>query len=112
VAQSAEVIQRVAGDRLAIGFAAINRISPGVKVLAVAGEVGEPPISPTEDMIRSGRYPLDRHLLIYARQPLDSFVREYLRLVFSREGQEAIAGDSLGYIPLSAPEVAQEAAHL
>jgi phosphate transport system substrate-binding protein len=45
-------------------------------------------------------YPRDRYLWIYARQPLDALVREYLRFVLSREGQEIAAADALGYLPL------------
>ena len=107
-AQSAEVVTYVASDPLAIGFAAINRVTPGVKVLAIAPGAGAPPVAPTEAMVCAGRYPLDRFLLIYARQPLDPFVREYLRLVLSREGQAAIAADALGYLPLNPDEAAAE----
>lgn len=98
----------MAADPLAIGFTAVNRVTPGVKILAVAPRDGDPPVPLTEADIRTGRYPLDRYLLIYARQPLDPFVREYLRLVLSREGQQAIAADSLGYLPLNPAEVAVE----
>lgn len=111
-AQSAEVVRAVAEDPLAIGFAAVNRVTPGVKVLAVAPDEQTRPIALTEENIRAGRYPLDRFLLIYARQPLDPFVREYLRLVLSREGQEAIAAEALGYLPLNAEEAAAERAKL
>jgi phosphate transport system substrate-binding protein len=51
-------------------------------------------------------------LLIYARQPLEPFVREYLRLVYSREGQGAIAAEARGYLPLSAADAARERARL
>ncbi len=110
--QSAEVVSCVAGDSLAIGFAAVNRVTPGVKVLALAPDDRSAPVALTEENIRAGRYPLDRFLLIYARDPLDPFVREYLRFVLSREGQEAIAADALGYLPLNASEVAAELAKL
>jgi phosphate transport system substrate-binding protein len=110
--QSAEVVSCVAGDPLAIGFAAVNRVTPGVKVLAIATDDRSAPVALTEENIRAGRYPLDRFLLIYARDPLDPFVREYLRFVLSREGQEAIAADALGYLPLNAGEVAAELAKL
>ena len=110
--QSAEVVKCVAEDPLAIGFAAVNRVTPGVKILAIAPGERTAPVALTEENIRAGRYPLDRFLLIYARQPLDPFVREYLRLVLSREGQEAIAADALGYLPLNAAEAAAEWAKL
>ena len=39
-------------------------------------------------------------------------MKEYLRMVFSREGQQAIADDAKGYIPLNPAEVAAELAKL
>ena len=111
-AQSAEVVQWVSTDPLAIGFAAVNRVTPDVRVLALAPDDHAAPVALTADNIRAGIYPLDRFLLIYARQPLEPLVREYLRFVLSREGQEIIAADSLGYLPLNAAEAAAERARL
>jgi len=45
-------------------------------------------------------------------QAVDPFVREYFRLVFSKEGQQIIASQVNGYIPLSAQEAAAELAKL
>jgi len=110
--QSGDVVKAVAADRNAIGFAAANRATEGVRIVALARRAGEPPVLPEEDAIRAGRYPLNRHLLLQARRPLDPVAREYLRLVLSCEGQEAVAGGSLGYLPLNAEEVAGELAKL
>jgi phosphate transport system substrate-binding protein len=111
-AQSSEVVQWVATDPMAIGFAAVNRVTPDVKVLALARDDHSAPVTLTEENVRAGRYPLDRFLLIYARRPLEPLVREYLRFVLSREGQEIIAADSLGYLPLNATEAGVERARL
>jgi len=110
--QSADVVARVGQERNGIGFTAINRVTPAVKVIAIAPDEHALPVSPTEDTIRAGHYPLDRYLLIYARRPLEPLVREYLRLVLSREGQEAIAADALGYLPLNAAEATAESGKL
>ncbi|MFI5335716.1 MAG: PstS family phosphate ABC transporter substrate-binding protein [Opitutales bacterium] len=107
-AQSAEVVRAVAADPLAIGFTAAMRADARVKVLTLAPTATEPAVALTEDTLQSGHYPLDRFLLICARQPLEPWVREYLRLVLSREGQRAIADGSLGYLPLNAAEAAAE----
>jgi phosphate transport system substrate-binding protein len=110
--QSRDVVQAVAEDPLAIGFTAAMRIMPGVKTLALAPGPGVPPVALTDENIRAGRYPLDRFLLIYTRQPLEPFVREYLRFVLSRQGQEIIARGTLGYLPLNSTELAEERAKL
>ena len=111
-AQSRDVMKAVADDPQAIGFAAAMRRMPGVKALALIPAPGMSPVDLTDETIRSGRYPLDRFLLIYARQPLEPVVREFLRLVLSREGQEIIAHGTLGYLPLNATEAAAERAKL
>lgn len=110
--ESRDVIRRLSRDRLGIGFADLNQVAPGVKLLALSNCQACRLSHGSSADIRADRYPLNRHLYIYARRPLDSFVREYLRLVLSRQGQAAIAAAPPHYIPLSAKEVAEERAHL
>jgi phosphate transport system substrate-binding protein len=109
LAQSREVAQAVAEDPDAVGFASLNAAG-GARALAIAARAGETPIRPTRDMLRTGLYPLDRQLLIYARRPLDPVARAYLELVLSCEGQAAVAADPLGYIPLTPAQAAAERA--
>ena len=110
--QSAEVVRRVGEDPLAIGFAAAVRTTPSVRMLALAARETDEPVAPTAESVAAGRYPLDRFLLIYARRPLTPFAREFLRLVLSREGQEAVAASPQGYFPLSAKEADTQRAKL
>jgi phosphate transport system substrate-binding protein len=113
--QSADAIKWVGEYPQAICFAALHLATPKVKVLAIA-EAGEPPSRGSAADIVAGRYQLDRYLYIYVRrlpgQPVDPIAREYLRLVLSREGQEAIATEELGYLPLNASDLGQELAKL
>lgn len=110
--ESADVVARVGRDPLGLGFAALNRGTPEVRALAIAAEPGGDYSQASVADLQAGRYPYDRYLYLYARQPLDPFVREYLRLVLSREGQEIIAAAPPGYLPLSAGEAARERARL
>ena len=41
-------------------------------------------------------------------QPIDPLVKEYLRLVLSKQGQQIIAAEEDTYVPLSAVEAAAE----
>jgi phosphate transport system substrate-binding protein len=112
----AEVTRRVGSDPAGIGITALNRVTPEVKVVGVAaGDWGDPMVG-SRDEVASGRYPFDRFLYVYVRrlpgQPLDPFVKEYLRMIFSKEGQDAIASDAKGYLPLNATELASELAKL
>jgi phosphate transport system substrate-binding protein len=111
-AQSRDVVAAVAADPQAIGFAAAMRSTPGVKMLALAPAPDAEPVAVGEGSIRAGTYPLDRFLLIYARTPLEPWLKEYLRFVLSAEGQDLIARGTLGYLPLNAVELVQERAKL
>jgi phosphate transport system substrate-binding protein len=112
VPQSAEVVEKLGADRAGVGFAAAMRASADVRIVPVARAGGEAAQLPTEEAMRAGRYALDRYLLIYARPPLSPLARDFLRLVLSREGQQAVAQTPQRYIPLTAPEAARERAKI
>ncbi len=108
----AGVAQAVARDPQAIGITGLNCVNPDLKVVAVSGGVWAAPSRGGTADLAAGTYPLDRSLYLYARRrpgrPLDPLVLEYLRLVLSREGQQAVADDPLGYRPLTGPEAEVE----
>jgi len=112
VPQSAEVVDKVAVDPSAIGFAAAMRARPGVRALAIAAHERAEPVPLTCESVVTGRYPLDRHLLIYLPQPIPPVAREFVRFALSREGQQAIAASPQHYLPLSARDAAAELAKL
>lgn len=112
----AEVTKKVSEDPLGIGITALNQVTRDVKVVGVAaGDWGRPMYGTREDVL-SGRYPFDRFVYVYVRrlsdQPIDPFVKEYLRLALSKEGQQEIAADSKGYLPLNGMELATELSKL
>lgn len=116
LSESADVVREVGNDPLGIGFAALNRATPAVRIVPLSRRPGERPSPGTRSDLISGRYPLDRYLLIYVRVPprghLDPIARDYLRLALSPEGQRAIASGHLGYLPLGAAEASAERAKL
>jgi phosphate transport system substrate-binding protein len=108
----AEVEKAVEENPNAIGITTLNRVTPAMKVLAIKrGDLKSASLG-TPDDIREGEYPLDRYLRVYARvtsgKPLDPMVREYLLLLLSKEGQQIIADDSQGYIPLNPYELHED----
>jgi phosphate transport system substrate-binding protein len=113
---SAQIVNRVGEDSAGIGFAALSYVTPNVKVVAVAPKEGEPYSSGTAEDVGAGRYPYNRYVYFYVRrlpgQPIDPFVKEYLRFVLSKEGQTIIASETDGYVPLNARESAAELAKL
>jgi phosphate transport system substrate-binding protein len=64
-----------------------------------------------QDLI-ADRYPYPRDLYIYIRRepgtPFEPLVKEYMRMILSKEGQEAVAQDAKGYLPLNAEDVKVE----
>lgn len=107
---SASVVQGVTVDLYGIGYSGIGYRTSGVRAVPLAFHEGEPPAEPTLENVISGAYPLGRFLYIYINktpgQPLEPVVREFLRYVLSREGQEAVI--RAGYLPLPAEVVEAE----
>lgn len=106
--QSAGVVAAVAADPRAVGFARSNVLTPAVKALAVATEPGEAPVALTAENLAAGRYPLDWHLYLVLRRPVEPWIAEFARFALSADGQDLVARGSLGYRRLSAVEAARE----
>jgi phosphate transport system substrate-binding protein len=99
-----EVVDRVAADRLAIGFTGFGHVRPGVKVLALRRTDTAPPIAPTRATIVTARYPLARTVdLLLAPGPRNCIAPDAARLVsylLSVPGQAIVA--RIGpFLPLS-----------
>lgn len=110
-----DVTQKVASDPQAIGLVALNKVTPNVRVVPIVNADGRATTG-TRAELNADAYPYARDLYIYIRRepgtPFDPLVKEYMRMVLSREGQQAVAHDPKGYLPLSAGDVAKELAKL
>lgn len=106
---SASVVQGVTEDRFAIGYSGIGYRTSGVKPLKLAAKKGGKFYGVDPADVYSGNYPLSRYLYVYVNKapnkPLDPLVREFVKFVLSKEGQEIVVKD--GYLPIPA-KVAQE----
>ncbi len=106
---SASVVQGVSEDRFAIGYSGIGYITSGVRAVPLSTKEGDPVYDTSPENVYGGKYPLARYLQIYvAKDPkkgLDPEVKEFLRFVLSKEGQEIVIKD--GFLPLPY-DVAQE----
>jgi phosphate transport system substrate-binding protein len=106
---SASVVLGVATDRTAIGYSGIGYSTSNVRAVPLVDRPGGAPVAATQENAYSGEYPLARFLFVVVNRPpsrpLDPMVREFLKLVFSRQGQEVVLKD--GYFPLTA-ELARE----
>lgn len=99
---SASVVQGVTEDKLAIGYSGIGYRTSGVKPLKLAAKKGAPYYTVEAADVYSGNYPLSRYLYVYVNKapnkPLDPLVREFVKFMLSKEGQEVVVKD--GYLPI------------
>ena len=112
VPSDVQIVNAVAEDRFALGFSFMQVIdkNPQVKPLALAAKEGGPYIEPTKQTFYDRTYPLTNSVYIYLNRPpgrpLPPRVKEFMRFILSREGQQAVAEDR-SYLPLTA-EAARE----
>ena len=82
----------------------------GIKVVAIAAHDGGAYVMPSRESFQDRSYPLVRSIYIFVNRPpgkpLDPKLKEFLRYVLSREGQETVARNG-SYLPLTA-DVARE----
>jgi phosphate transport system substrate-binding protein len=111
---SASVVQGVENDRYGIGYSGIGYRTSGVRAVPLAEAPGKPASDGSYADVTSGRYPLARFLYLYVNKapsrPLDPLQLEFLKLVYSKEGQEVVVKD--GYMPLNAKQVQEELAKI
>jgi len=107
---SASVVQGVTNDRYGIGYSGIGYRTSGVRILPLAEKDGGATSEGSYDDVVSKKYPLARYLYLYVNKapgkPLDPLIKEFLKLVYSREGQEVVVKD--GYLPLTAAILTEE----
>jgi phosphate transport system substrate-binding protein len=110
---SASVVLGVTEDKGGLGYSGIGYKTSGVKAIALSKKGGEA-YEPSYDNVLSGKYPLGRLLYVYVakepNKPMPKLVKEFLKFVLSKEGQEIVIKD--GYLPLTAEVAAQQAALL
>ncbi len=107
---SSAVVQGVATDKFGIGYSGIGYKTADVRAISLAPAAGEEPVEATPENAYSGEYPLSRFLYVYINvkpgTKLDPLRREFVKYIFSRQGQQDVIKD--GYFPVT-PEIAKEA---
>jgi phosphate transport system substrate-binding protein len=100
---SAGVINGIAGDKSAIGYSGIGYLTADVRVIPLAKKADSPLVEPTFENALAGKYPLGRALYIYVakkpKEPLSPNVKEFLKFVLSKEGQQIVEKDHFGPLP-------------
>lgn len=107
----AETVKGVAADPYGITFSQKAFEAGDVRPLAVAAHDGAPYVVPSLETVRDRTYPLSLEVYAYVDEtpgkPLDPKVKEFLRYVLSREGQQAVMRDGK-WLPLTAVLVQEQ----
>lgn len=107
---SASVVQGITEDQAGIGYSGIGYLTSGVRALPLAEKEGGSFVAPTQANAMNGSYPLWRHLLIYVNKapnkPLDPLVKEFVKFIYSKEGQAIVIKD--GFFPLPQAVIEKE----
>jgi phosphate transport system substrate-binding protein len=101
---SSAVVNAVAGDKFAMGYSGIGYKTADVEVAPLAKEEGGEMVPAVPANAYNGKYPLARFLYLSVNyrpgSQLDPLRREFIKYVFSYEGQQCVVKD--GYFPVSA----------
>jgi phosphate transport system substrate-binding protein len=101
---SSSVVQGVAKDRAGIGYSGIGYRTSEVRAVPLAKDGQSPLVEPTFENAIKGAYPIGRTLYIYIakkpHEPLSPLVKEFLKFVLSKEGQEIVVKDGYGALPV------------
>ncbi|PKO56481.1 MAG: phosphate-binding protein [Betaproteobacteria bacterium HGW-Betaproteobacteria-21] len=99
---SSTVVQGVASDINGIGYSGVGYKTADVRSVPLASGSGKECYDATEKHASSGDYPISRFLYIYVNknpnQALDPVRGEFIRFVYSKQGQQAVVKD--GYFPV------------
>ncbi|MCH2101459.1 MAG: phosphate ABC transporter substrate-binding protein [Planctomycetes bacterium] len=100
---SAGVVNSISSDEFGVGYSGIGYLTSSVRAVPLSVD-GEEYFEASLANVVSGDYPLGRFLYVYInknpKKALDPVQAEFLRFVFSKEGQEIVIKS--GYLPITA----------
>jgi len=104
------VVQAVGNDPYGMGYSGVGVGIADAKRLRVSLDTGGESFAPTEENALAGLYPLARFLYLYlnydSNATLDPLRREFVRMVYSQEGQERVT--KIGFYAIPAAVARQE----
>ena len=107
------LMEDLARDPYGIAFTGIPHQKPGTKGIAVSSAANGPFVPLTLETTQNRTYPLIRDVYAYVHsgEKLTPEVKEFLRFILSRQGQELVQKDGK-YLPLTAETVREQLAKL
>ena len=104
------IVRAIAADANGIGYSGFGYAVPNTKTLALAESPAGPFYSGSVAEVTQRTYPLSRQIYFGVNgppgEPLAALSREFIRFALSREGQERVASDAMGFLPLTASQAA------
>lgn len=101
---SASVVQGVSIDPNGIGYSGIGYITSSIKIVPLGNKEGEY-YDTSQENVLNGKYPLGRFLYLYVNklpnEKLSPVVEEFIRFIFSEEGQHIVDKDGYMRVPAS-----------
>jgi phosphate transport system substrate-binding protein len=103
VISTGEIARQVASNPGGIGYGGVAYFKnvPGVRVLPISARAGADPVEPSEENVRSKRYPIWRHLYFITNGKPSGDTKRFVDFVLSPEG--ARIAEEVGYFSLKKP---------
>ncbi len=96
---SQAIADEVASNSAGIGYYGMGYLNPKNTAVAVAKTASDPALIPSEDVVRSGAYPISRPLLLYSRATPQGAVKAFVEFVMSPEGQQVVR--KIDFVPVA-----------
>ncbi|MGH9643573.1 MAG: PstS family phosphate ABC transporter substrate-binding protein [Terriglobales bacterium] len=109
---SYHMLEELKNDKYGIAWSGVPHVQHvgGLKILSIAPADSQRYVVPSRDSVLNRTYPLSRSIFFYIKhapgQQVDPNVREFLRYILSKEGQQDVERMNV-YLPLT-PTFAQE----
>lgn len=109
--EAQQVIDAISKDPYGIGYSTVAYLTPQTKALSIAPREGGTYVELNLETLRNRTYALFDEVYFYLDRepgkPVDAKVKEFLRFVLSREGQDAVQRDAK-YLPLTGEVVREQ----
>ena len=106
-----QLMADISKDPYGIGYSGEMFLTPQTKVLALAQDSGGPYIPLTIETLQARKYPLLLELYFYfdrePGKPVDPKIKEFIRFLLSKQGQQAIVKDGK-YLPLTKEAIEEQ----
>ncbi len=94
---TAAVVNAVAKDRNGVGYGG-SAYGKGIREIRVSKDDKSPSFAPTNENIKSGKYPISRFLYMYLKARPVGALKKYIDWTLSQAGQQIVS--EVGYFPI------------